>query len=470
MLEYLRNAADKPVAKVLMGILIFSFVGWGVADWFFGLTSSDTTLMRVGGDKVSVQQFSSVKSVELSNLPREEQRALYANPVAMANFHDGIIKKIAGQKRIERHARDLGYVVSNHRIANEIRAIPQFQENGKFSPVLFDIILRNSGITESDVANDLRVRALSDMVNTPVNTTVAVPDFATVATYNARNAERVINMATIRFSEFNVGTPTDEQLRVYYGQNPHRVAETRDVSYIFVAADKHKPDEYDAALNKIEKIEDGINAGRSMADVAREFGAKYVNYRAISAQNLPKDAIFDDDNVIANVFGAVEGMESRVDEAPGGIIILRVDKITPEHNAEFETIKSELVRDWTRAEREKQAYARANERLIKLNETGTLDGGRVMTVSRVAGAPMSVLVTAFKNPVGNNSIVAGADEFYVVHIDSEKSPAANSKKLTDLKSEMEKISSRNLAADYDAFLQRRYPMKINEKMYEKFVK
>ena len=77
MLEYLRNAADKPLAKVLMGILIFSFVGWGVAEWVFGLTSSDTTLVRVGGEKISIQQYNSMRSNELSAMSREEQRELY---------------------------------------------------------------------------------------------------------------------------------------------------------------------------------------------------------------------------------------------------------------------------------------------------------------------------------------------------------------------------------------------------------
>ena len=164
MLEYLRNAADKPVAKILMGILIFSFVGWGVAEWVFGLTSSDTTLMRVGGEKVSIQQYTNVKSNELSGMSREEQRKIYTDPTAMSAFQDGVIKHIASIKRNELHARDLGYVVSDHLVANEIREFPQFQEKGKFSPAAFDVVLRNSGLTESDVANDIRARTLNKLL------------------------------------------------------------------------------------------------------------------------------------------------------------------------------------------------------------------------------------------------------------------------------------------------------------------
>ena len=245
MLEYLRNAADKPVAKILMGILIFSFVGWGVAEWVFGLTSSDTTIMRVGGEKISINQYNSMKSNELARLSREEQRKLYTDPTAMATFQDNIVKQIASIKRMERHATDLGYVVSDHRIANDIRAVPQFQENGKFSSAAYDVVLQNSGLTESDVINDFRMKTLNNMVQTPINTEIKTPRFVMVATYNARNASRTIDLATVKFSDFKVEKPTDEKLQEFYKQNPHRVAETRDISYVMIGAEMDKPDEYE---------------------------------------------------------------------------------------------------------------------------------------------------------------------------------------------------------------------------------
>ena len=48
MLEYLRNASEKPVAKILISILAFSFVGWGVAEWIFGGAVGDNTLIHIG--------------------------------------------------------------------------------------------------------------------------------------------------------------------------------------------------------------------------------------------------------------------------------------------------------------------------------------------------------------------------------------------------------------------------------------
>ena len=74
MLEYLRNASEKPVAKIMIGVLAFSFVGWGVAEWIFGGGAGDNTLMRVGDTEISAQMFNSEKSREFAKLDRDAQR------------------------------------------------------------------------------------------------------------------------------------------------------------------------------------------------------------------------------------------------------------------------------------------------------------------------------------------------------------------------------------------------------------
>lgn len=469
MLEYLRNAADKPVAKILMGILIFSFVGWGVAEWVFGLTSSDTTIMRVGGEKISINQYNSMKSNELARLSREEQRKLYTDPSAMATFQDNIVKQIASIKRLERHATDLGYVVSDHHIANDIRAVPQFQENGKFSSAAYDVVLQNSGLTESDVINDFRMKTLNNMVQTPINTEIKTPRFVMVATYNARNASRTIDLATVKFSDFKVEKPTDEKLQEFYKQNPHRVAETRDISYVMIGAEMDKPDEYEKGLKSAQKMEDDIIGGDTLADVAKKHNAKYKQHTKISSEKLPDDKNIDD-AMIKRIFSMDEETESELIETKEGFIIVRVDKITPEHDAEFDSVKKELAAEWTRAEQRKDAYVHANELLVELNNSGKLDGGKNITVTRTNGATPNVLTAAFHKNIGDNSIIEDTDAFYVMHVANEKLPTTDDKKLDALKEELVKTSADYIRADYDAYLEREYPIKINEKTYNRFVR
>ncbi len=468
MLEYLRNAADKPVAKVLMWVLIFSFVGWGVAEWVFGLTSSDTTLMRIDGEKISVNQYNSMRSSELAALSREEQRTIYTDPTAMAEFQGRVVERIANIKRLEHHAHDLGYAVSDRFVANKIRAVPQFQENGKFSPATFDVVLHNSGLSESDVANDFRMKQLNEMVMVPVSAKIKTPHFVARAMYNARNTERTVDMATVKLADFKVEKPTDEELREFYAKNPHRVAESRDVSYVMLKTEMDKPDEYEKNLKVAQKLEDDIIGGESLNVAAKTHGAKFVNHKNMSREKLPDDSVLRD-ALIGRVFDMDAGTESELIETKDGFVIVRVDEITPEHDADFDSVKKDLATEWTRAEQRKKAYVRANELLVDLNKNGKLAGAKTATVSRTDGAPTAVLVSVFKNSIGENAIVDSADAFYVIHIENEKLPKVDNKKLDSVMTDAEKMSSHHIESDYNSYLTRKYPIKINEKTYNRFV-
>ena len=212
MLEYLRNASEKPVAKILIGVLAFSFVGWGVAEWIFGGAVGDNTLIRVGDSEITAQQFNNEKSRELAKMTREQQREIYTDAAAQNQFSNKVLMNLATQQMALNRAEDLDLVVSDKRIAQEIRLFPDFQENGEFSTFMFDRVLGNAGYSEAQFANVLRGDILRSMVLGATGAAISVPEFVVDATYNARYATRDIDYATVKYSDFTVGKPTDEQL------------------------------------------------------------------------------------------------------------------------------------------------------------------------------------------------------------------------------------------------------------------
>ena len=371
MLEYLRNAADKPLAKVLMFILIFSFVGWGAAEWIFGGASRDTTLIHAGSADVSLQQFNNERSQQLASMSKEEQRASYTDPAKAAALTNSVISKLTTNQLAMNRAKDLGFVVSGKRIAEEIKTHPQFQVNGQFQPWLFDMVLQNSGLTEQDIANSLRGDILRNMALGAVNVPLSVPQFAVDAAYNARYAKRAIKYSTVKFADYKAKDPTDEQLKTYYASHPVIVPETRSVSYVFVASDNSKPDAYDAGYKKMQEIEDMIISGDSVKTAADKHKAKYVKIAKIARGEKSSDKVLNAD-LIAKLFAMESGSESEVIELKDGFVILRVDEVIAEHNAEFKDVKKSLIAGWKKGEQRKQAYEKANEKLIALNKGDTV--------------------------------------------------------------------------------------------------
>ncbi len=467
MLEYLRNAADKPLAKILIGILAFSFVGWGVAEWIFGSVAGDTTLVKVGDSEITMQQFSLEKNRQLSLMTRDQQRATYADPSLTQALNEQVMSALTTQAMADSRAEDLGFVVSDAQIAREIREFPEFQLNGEFSTYLFDSVLANSGYSEAAFADILRKQVLRGYVLGAMSVPVNVSDFMVKAAYNARYGQRQIDYVAVDFSDFDIGTPTDEQLRMYYDQNPHVIPEQREVSYVLIPADMDKPDSYDEAYNQAVLVEDDIIAGDAMADAAKRHNAKYVSLGAFDAGSRPVDEILTD-NMMNRIFDMEEGLESELIESKKGFVIVRVDKIIPSHNAKFDTIKKNLVSDWKRSEQRKQAYIKANELLVDLNDNGALPGKKTVTITRASGAPLDVLSAAFNSEVGTNSIVNGQNSFYVLHIEKETDPSLDEKKMADIRKELEKSINKEIIDDYNAFLIRKYPIKVNEKVFNRF--
>ena len=163
------------------------------------------------------------------------------------------------------------------------------------------------------------------------------------------------------------------------------------------------------------------------------------------------------------------GTESEMIETKSGFVIMRLDKVDAEHVADFDSVKKNLATDWARNEMRKQAYVRANEILVDVNAGKSMPGKKSVTVSRTNGAPDSVLVAAFKSPVGTNTIVESPDAFYIMTVKSDAKPAADTKKMAAVASDLQKMNERNITDDYNSFLIREYPVRINEKVYRRFL-
>lgn len=468
MLEYLRNAADKPLAKVLMFILIFSFVGWGAAEWIFGSASRDTTLVTVGDADLSVQHFNNERSSQLSEMTKDEQRAAYTDPAKASALTASVMAKITVDQLTLNRAKDLGFVVSDKRIADEIKSRPEYQANGEFSPFMFEMLVQGAGLTEQDIANALRGNMLREMVIGMTGEKIAVPGFAVDAAYNARYSKRGVDYATVKFADYKIGEPNDEQLRAYYDQNPHVVPETRSVSYVFLAADMSKPDIYDEKFKVAQQIEDMIISGDSMKTAADKHKAKYVTIKDVERGKKLSDKILSDD-LVAKLFAMESGSESELLELKDGFVILRVDDVVAQHNAEFSDVKKSLVSGWKKSEQRKKAYVDANEKLIAMKNGEKIKNLKNANVTRTEGAPLAVLNSVFAGHEGDSALTEDESAFYIVHVGKNVMPKPDAKKKEALRKEMEKMAQRFVTDDYTQFLKREYPVKVNQKTFDRFI-
>jgi len=363
--------------------------------------------------------------------------------------------------------------VSKSEVANIIKQEPAFQMNGKFDIGQYKATLSYVGMTEEQLENTIRAGALREMTLEGVRTGTPAPNFMITAMFNARYTTRQIDYITVKYADFKASAnPTDAQLKETYAKNPKTIPEFRKISYILIPTKMDTPDSFDVGYKAAQKLEDALIGGESMSAAASRSGAKFVVLPEMNAMMKSTDGKTVSDTVfnaqmLAEAFAMDQGIESQILETKSGFVIMRVDNIIPSHAADFESMRKEVTEQWRKDEQQKQAYIRANELLIKLNDKGTLDGANSVTVGRANGAPVQVLSAAFSNPIGAKTIVPGTDVFYVLNVKKSIAPTADAAKRAAVTKEAHLMLSRIISDDYMAFLTREYPVKVNQKLYKR---
>jgi len=468
-LQGLRDASEKIWAKILMGILVFSFVGWGAASWLLGETTVNNSLVRVGSESVSLTEFEQERNRQLAQMGKDMQKKMFLDKQTYNYFNRQILSNLATRMLLEQHAANIGLVVSPIAIANIIKGSPEFWDNGAFSTDRFDFVLDMNGITEKYFTDTLRREQLREMILGSLSNGLPIPNFMTESVYNSREALRKIEFSTVRFDAFAAnGTPTEDNLREVYMKNPTIVPEYRTISYVMVGAKMDNPNSYDRGYETARSIEDMLVAGDAMRDAAKKMR---VDFRALEPMTVQRKTAFGTvgdsvltDEVMRGIFSMEQGIESEIIESKNGFVIFRVEKIDPAHAVPFGTRRNELTALWRKAEQEKQAYARANEIVV--------DGKKLAvaaTVARGYGAPLEVLNAAFSSELDRPRIVSGDGVFYVVKVVEEVAPKMNNAKKKEIEAEIKNILSRQILDDYTGFLGRKYSIVPNEKMLRRLM-
>ena len=461
----MRDASERPFAKVLMGLLIFSFVGWGAASWILGDSAPTTTIATIGNVEITQQRFEEERRRQMAQISREMQQQLFVDRVSQIHFNQQVLTNMTTRILLEQHADNIGLVVSPSAIADIIKNSPEFWVDDQFSTDMFDAIMAVNRTNESEYIDMLRRQALREMLLVSLSNNAPVPQFMTTAVYNTRYATRKIEFSTVRFDQFPIReTPTDAELAETHARNPRLIPEHRTISYILVDARMNVPESYDRGFDAIRSIEDMLIAGDSMHDASRKMRGTVRTLTPMTIGRIGRNGNeirdpFLTDEIARSLFMLEQGAESEIIETRSGFVIFRVENIDLAHAAPIESRRQELINLWRAAEQRKLAYQRANAIVVDKERLTTS-----ATVGRATGnAPIEVLTMAFAMDVGRTQIVPGPNAFHVVHVSEEIKPAANARRRAELQTEVGNMLSRQIMDDYMNFLARKYRIKQNDR-------
>lgn len=345
-------------------------------------------------------------------------------------------------------ARRTRLAVDDGELAAAIRQIPQFQEEGRFFPDRYRLIVRASGLTPQTFEQRLRKDLLIDKLVTSVRNSVSVSDEEARAAY--RDAHEALKASLVlfepaAFTDDISSAITDEDLRAYYDAHPEtvRIPEQLVVEYAGLARDDlattiqpaeeevrafydGNPDQFANEDGAVKPFEEAAASARRQLtdervqqrltaltldledDLAAGFGfEEIVTARALpsrSAGPLLAEARWTpqgpDPAVLQAVAGLAEGTLSGVIETAAGVFIARVTQRIPERLPPVDEVREQVSAALVKARARAAANAAADAFRNRLKGEPALQFEEAIRLSGIRPTPVQFTRAQSVGPVG----------------------------------------------------------------------
>ncbi|UKA26119.1 peptidylprolyl isomerase [Photobacterium damselae subsp. damselae] len=246
MMERLRDGANSIWFKIILSLIILSFVFAGVGSYL--ASNNEQVAAKVDGQEISQREFEQAYQNERNRMQAqlgENFSNLLGNPQYVQQFRRSVLERMINDVLIQKRAHELGLRVSDQQIRDAIFAMPEFKVDGKFNNEQYNQLLRRSGITPEQFAESLR----TDLLRQQFLGAIEGSDFALSGEVNElrmlESQERVIRTLTLNLADFTKkaeASITEEQEKAFYEQNPQQFTRPAQVkvSYVEITGDKLK--------------------------------------------------------------------------------------------------------------------------------------------------------------------------------------------------------------------------------------
>lgn len=372
MLDSLRKGAGTWVVRIFLGVLVLSFAAWGIGDIF--RIRPDTAVAKVGDISIGQREFGRAYSRQLENLQRRLGSAIDSEMARQLGLVQQTLNTLVTQALYDQEVSDLGLVVSDATIRDEIATDRAFQDKqGHFDRFRFEQILRQNGFSEQSYVARRRIDLTRQQLVRSIIVGAHTPDHEVRAIYRYQKQRRVVATIQVPQDQFPVAADVEAAtLEKFHKAHATRYTapELRDITYIVIRpADLLAEVSVDPAdvragyesrlasytvpeVRQVEqillqdkalaqKIADRLSEGGDFLAVAADMAklkASDVKLGAVKRGDLP--APLDD-----TVFKLALNKPSQPVKSAFGWHIFRVTKITPGRTRSFDEVKGEIEKD-----------------------------------------------------------------------------------------------------------------------------
>ncbi|WP_421507878.1 peptidylprolyl isomerase [Erwinia rhapontici] len=410
MMDNLRAASNHVVLKIILGLIILSFVLTGVGGYLTG--GSGDYAAKVNGQEISRAQLERAFSSERARQQQmlgEQFSALAGNEGYMQQIRQQALSQLIDELLLDQYAKDIGLAISDEQIKQAIFTQPAFQTEGKFDNAKYMGIINNMGFSADQYAEALRKQLTTQQLIQSVTGTDFVLGNETDSLAALVSQQRLVREVTINVNALVAKqTVNPEEINNYYQQNKNSfmTPEQFRVSYIKLDAasmqqpvsesdiqswyDQHQQDYTQPQRNRYSIIQtkteaeaqsvlDALKKGGDFAALAKEKSSDPISARNGGDMGWLEPATTPDE--LTNASLKEKGQLSGVISSSVGFIVARLDDIQPEKIKALAEVHDDIAAK-VKQEKAVDAYYKLQQ---KVSDAASNDNESLASAEQVSG-------------------------------------------------------------------------------------
>jgi peptidyl-prolyl cis-trans isomerase D len=244
MMDRLREGVNSIAVKIILGLIILSFVFAGVGSYIVGGTNNAAA--KVGNTDIPRGEFEMAYQNERNRMQAQLGdyfSQMLADPAYVESFRKSVLDRMINDVLLDQQAEALGLRISDEQVRSMILEMTQFQSNGQFDQEIYQASLRRAGFSPDTFAEYMRRELVREQLLNALQTSEFTLPGEVQVQGELFTQTRDIRTVAIDFEEFAKNVElTDEEIQDYYKANQDNFTrpEQAKVAYIELSAEALK--------------------------------------------------------------------------------------------------------------------------------------------------------------------------------------------------------------------------------------
>lgn len=227
--------ASNILVWALLGLLMVALTGFGITSF----SGSASRVGSVGNAEITAEDYARALQDEISARISETGQRVNLASLRAEGIDQAVLQGLVARAALANEAMEMGVSVGDAAVADQITAIPGFQDaNGQFDRLGYEFAIGQRGLTPAEFEEDVREDISRSILQIAVIGGVAPPPLFAEAIAAHQGETRDFTLLRLGEDDLPGGLaePTDAELQAHYEDNAERFTrpEAREISYAWI--------------------------------------------------------------------------------------------------------------------------------------------------------------------------------------------------------------------------------------------